>query len=75
MSTVVKETVLIEDCTVANLVWRKFGRQPSGYVEAVLDLNPGISANIFIPVGTVISFPIEEVTVTVSETAVVRLWD
>lgn len=76
MTTTIKETVLIEDCTVANLIWRKFRRQPAGFLEKVLELNRGLSATALVPVGTEIVFPIDELAASSKKsTDVVRLWD
>lgn len=71
----VKETVWIEDCTLANLIWRKFNRQPEGFIEKVIERNPGIEATHFIPVGTEIVFPISEIEERKVAQPVVRLWD
>lgn len=76
MTTTITEIVMIEDCTLANLIWRKFRRQPAGFLEKVLELNRGISANAVVPVGTLIVFPISELsTAKRGATDVVRLWD
>ena len=71
------ETVTAEGFTLSSLVWRLFGRLPEGYVERVLDLNPGLAElGAHIPVGTRIVFPLEEVTAErTSRPVVVRLWD
>lgn len=74
MSTVT-ETVLIEGLTLANVIWRKYRRQPDGFIGKVLDLNPGLSASIEIPVGAVIIFPIEEIAMPRSTENATRLWD
>jgi len=73
--TELKETVLIEDLTLANVIWRKFGRQPEGFLEKVLNRNPGIAGHLFIPVGTEIVFPVTELSEASADVAVVRLWD
>jgi phage tail protein X len=71
---IIEETVRTEGLTVSRLVWAFLQKQPPGYIEKVLDLNPGLSADPFIPVGTVIKLPVEESFSEAPET-VIRLWD
>lgn len=71
----IRETVGIEDCTLANLIWRKFGRQPAGFVEQVLERNPGLADSALIPVGTEIVFPVALLQENQASQPVVRLWD
>lgn len=73
--TIVTDTVMIEGLTLSNIIWRKFRRQPTGYVEKVLAINPGLAATVEIAVGTVITFPIEEVAAQTPTKNVTRLWD
>jgi len=73
--TEIRETVWIEDCTLANLIWRKFGRQPAGFLETVLERNPGLADNILVPVGTEIVFPVSSIEEVKEPEKVVRLWD
>ena len=73
--TVVTDTVLIEGLTLSSVIWRKYRRQPQGFIEKVLDLNPGLAADIEIPVGTVIRFPVEEIAKAEASRNVTRLWD
>lgn len=73
--TIVTDTIQIEGLTLANVIWRKYRRQPTGFIEKVLDINPGLAAYVEIPVGTVIRFPIEEVAKADANRNVVRLWD
>lgn len=73
--TIDTDTVLIEGLTLANVIWRKYRRQPAGFIGKVLDLNPGLAANVEIPVGTVIKFPIEEIAKAEASRNVTRLWD
>lgn len=68
------ETVAIEFLTLSQLIWRKFKRQPAGYIERVLDLNQGISTSVYLPVGTVVILPLDLPT-DFEEPEVVRLWD
>ncbi len=73
--TIVTDTVRIEGLTLSNIIWRKYRRQPQGFIEKVLDLNPGLAAFVEIPVGTVIRFPVEEVAKAEATRNVTRLWD
>lgn len=75
MATTLRETVNIEGISVASAIWRKFRRQPSGFIERVLELNPGLSAEKTIPVGTEIVFPVEEISAKQDSAAVIRLMD
>lgn len=75
MTTILKETVLIEGLTLANVIWRKFNRQPDGFIAKVLDLNPGLADTVEIPVGTVIAFPVEALSDSAAKRDVIRLWD
>lgn len=70
------ETVTAEGFTLSKLVWRLLGRQPAGYVEKVLDANPGLaSLGMEIPVGTIVVFPLDEIPPETPAQEVVRLWD
>lgn len=73
--TELRETCWIEDCTLANLIWRKLGRQPDGFLEKVIARNPGLAADQYIPVGTEIIFPVSEIEGAKPANEVVRLWD
>lgn len=66
------DTVKIEGLTLANVIWRKYRRQPPGFLEKVLLANPQLSYAIEIPVGTVITFPIEEIAKAEEKRNVVR---
>jgi len=62
--------------TLSQLIWRTYQRQPAGFLEQVLDLNPGIAANIALPVGTQVKMPVDAVVEdSASPADVVRLWD
>jgi phage tail protein X len=75
MATILKETVNIEGITVASAIWRKWRKQPVGFLERVLELNPGLSAAKEIPVGTEISFPVDEVASASQNAVIIRLMD
>jgi len=70
------ETVRSEGFTLSRLIWRLLKRQPVGYAEKVLDANPGLAAlGPYIPVGTNIIFPLEDISSEAKSQEVVRLWD
>lgn len=76
MTTYKVETVAAEGFTLARLVFRLLKRQPRGYVEQVLAVNPGLAAKgPFLPVGTVVKFPLDAVPSEAPVEQVVRLWD
>lgn len=69
------EVVESEGLTLSVIVWRLFKRKPLGYVERVLDRNPGLAElGPYIPVGTKIILPLDQRTSTPIR-EVVRLWD
>jgi phage tail protein X len=70
------ETVIAEGFTLSQLVWKLMGRQPKGYVEQVLDANPGLAAlGPEIPVGTQIVFPLDSISSENDVEQAIRLWD
>lgn len=72
------ETIVVkgEAITLSLLVWRRFKRQNTGFVEHVLDINPGLAdLGPILPVGTSIIFPIDPLEVQRKERNVVHLWD
>ena len=70
------ETVLAEGFTLSRMVWALLRRQPRGFVELIHDRNPGLAAlGPFLPVGTKVVFPVDEIPSTPVEEDVVRLWD
>lgn len=66
-------TVTLEAPSPLDLVCRRAYGDESGYVEAVLDANPGLAAVRILPAGTVIALPDLAQTATVAP--VVTLWD
>ena len=73
--TSVVETVKSAGLTLPRLVWSLFRRQPEGYVEKVYEANRGLAdLGPLLPVGTTITFPLEEVEAEKKSEAV-RLWD
>ncbi|WP_319413948.1 tail protein X [uncultured Cohaesibacter sp.] len=54
------ETVTVErqGLTLSSLLWRKNKMRIDGLVERCLALNPGLSANLVLPVGMVVTMPI-----------------
>lgn len=72
------ETIVVkgEAITLSLLVWRRFKRQNTGFVERVLDINPGLAdLGPILPVGTSVVFPIDPPKVQRKERNVVHLWD
>lgn len=68
------EIVQSEGLTLSLIVWRLFKRQPDGYVERVLKLNPGLAdLGVILPVGTRLVLPLDEQSAA-PKRAVVRLW-
>jgi phage tail protein X len=56
------------------LIWRKYKRPMPGFLEQVLDINPGLAAlGPILPIGTVVRFPNVKPP-PVAQLAVVRLW-
>lgn len=76
MSTVKTVTVQAEGVTLSGMVWQTLKRQPVGFVEAVLDFNPGLAKlGPYLPVGTVVNFPLDAISAQQPTRQVVRLWD
>ena len=72
------ETIVVkgEAITLSLLVWRRFKRQNTGFVERVLDINPGLAdLGPILPAGTSVVFPIDPPEVQRKERNVVHLWD
>jgi phage tail protein X len=67
-------TVRGEGITLSLLVWRQMKAQPVGFVESVLALNSGLAEAAFLPVGTVVKFPLA-VPGASAPPVTVRLWD
>lgn len=68
-------TVRGEGLTLARVIWQFVKRQPAGYLERVLDANPGLADNHILPVGTQIVFPLEDIPAARSQRPIVKLWD
>lgn len=75
MATVLREKVMIEGLTLSAVIWKKFRRQPDGFIEKVIAMNIGVTDFETISVGTEITFPIEEIAAVQRDTKIVRLWD
>lgn len=73
--TTMTERVGIEGFSLAALIWKKFRRQPAGYIERVMELNPGLSTALEVPLGTTIIFPMEDIEKPAKDPTVIRLWD
>lgn len=73
--TTTKDIVKLNGMTVAQIIWKKFRRQPTGYIERVLALNPKLSLTMTVPFNTEITFPVENIETQAKREDVVRLWD
>lgn len=74
MATIMNYTVPVSNLTLSRIVWLALRRQPIGLVRRILRENPGIEQNIFVPVGTVVRIPIDDLADENTED-VIRLWD
>jgi phage tail protein X len=71
-----KITIRSEGLTLPKVIWREFKRQPTGYLEAVLDANPGLADVAHsLPVGREIKLPVPTLLESKARSDVVRLWD
>lgn len=68
-------TVKHQGFTLSQLIWRTYQRQPNGFIEKVFDLNPGLAADVILPVGRVVVMPVSEIENTAAASQVIRLWD
>lgn len=76
MEKIEKHTVHREDVTLSALIWGLFQKQPEGFIEIVLEQNPGLAIlGPIIPVGTVIEFPIERLNEAQDRNNIVRIFD
>lgn len=79
MSVEASESITIkgEGLTLSRLIWRRFKRKPEGYLERVLEANPGIAAaGPYLPVGAVVTFPLDGVYDDgASGATVISIWD
>lgn len=69
-------TVKSEGLTVSKIIWQFLKRQPLGYLEVVLEANPGLAGHgAFLPVGTEVILPLDNIPAVRAERAVITLWD
>lgn len=69
-----RTTVTSTSGDTVDLICRRFYGDESGYVEAVLDINPGLAAlGPVLPVGTVVVLP-DLAAAPVESVEVVTLW-
>ena len=68
-------TVQHSGFTLSQLIWRTYQRQPNGFIEKVYDLNPGLAADVTLPVGRVVIMPVSEMEEAAAASQVIRLWD
>lgn len=65
-----------EGLTVSLLAWRRYRRRHSGFVEAVLDLNPGVAdGGVFLKPGTVLRVPVVTKPEAAKRAEAIALWD
>lgn len=69
------ETVTVDQefVTVDLILWRRFRSEAAGRVERTFDLNRGLAAFVFLPVGTVVTIEIPDAGPP-SPRPVVSLW-
>lgn len=68
-------TVRSEGLTLSRVIWQFLRRQPQGYLEQVLESNPGLADTVTLPVGTVITMPLDSIPSTAEARTVIKLWD
>lgn len=65
-----------EAITLSLLIWRRFKSHRPGFVERVLDMNPGLAdLGPILPVGTMVKIPLDAPELPQTERPAVRLWD
>jgi phage tail protein X len=72
------ETIVVQgdDISVDLLVWRRFRDHRDGFVERVLEANPGLAElGPILPLGTEVRLPLDAPETRPLEQPVVRLWD
>lgn len=76
MEKIETHTVNREDVTLSALIWGLFQKQPEGFIEIVLEENPGLAIlGPIIPIGTEVKFPIERLNEVQQRDDVVRIFD
>lgn len=76
MEKIETHTVNREGVTLSALIWGLFQKQPEGFIEIVLEQNPGLALmGPIIPIGTVVEFPIERLNEAQERIDVVRIFD
>lgn len=69
-------TVAGDGITIDLLVWRRFRARRDGLVERIIATNPGLAAlGPILPVGTVVTIPMDDPAAAPQDRALVRLWD
>ena len=70
------ETLVVkhENTTLDLLLWRRFKRHFAGMAERTLDINPGLAAGVFLPIGreVIVELPVDP---SKGVGTVVTLWD
>lgn len=76
MSGAEKIVVKGDDIALDLLLWRRFKSYRPGFVERVLDANPGLAdLGPILPIGTEVTVPLDAPELKPAERPVVRLWD
>jgi len=76
MSGTEKITVRGDGITLDLLLWRKYRRKTPGLVERTLEMNRGLAdSGTFLPVGTVVTLPVDAPQQTPARRNFKRLWD
>lgn len=74
--TIKSITVRTDGVTLSLLIWHFLKRQPIGYLEKVISFNPGLAnTGVFLPIGTVVNFPLDDIPSVAKKRDLVRLWD
>ena len=72
----VEETIRTEQMTLSQLIWKFLRRQPNGYLERVLEFNPGLSVTQqFLTVGSKVRLPVVDIEDKPRPTSVIRIFD
>lgn len=69
------ETVKRTGMRLSQMIWYLFRVAPSKYIVKVLDINPGLSSQVELEIGTVVNFPLDELSDTEASPEVIKPWD
>jgi len=70
------ETLVVEhdNMTLDLVLWRRFKRAYPGMVERTLDINPGLSAGIILPIGRTFTVELPAADAPNKAIPVITLW-